>query len=173
MGTDATAPAQPQAKNSADPEFLTPEQVSNAHGSQAHIPAQSGNGTHEAVEGPVLPPHAYAGATALAVVVDPKAEARLKKLRSRVSSPAMRIREDMQSHLETMLPQLVQDAAEGKLNRLAFSDFLAKYGLGTNTTLQIVSPDVIARLERQVSLIASRDQWDSAELLSELRDVWA
>lgn len=165
MGTDASTSAQSQASKANDLALDTPPHTPDADGSQAHEPVGQSV--------PSQPPHAYAHSTALAVGVDAKAYARLEKVRKRVSSPAMRIREDMQSHLEVMMPQLVSDATEGRVNRLQFADFLAKYGLGTNSTLQIVSPDVIARLERQVSLIASRDEWSSEELLAELRDVWA
>jgi len=168
MGTDATAPARPQASKAYDQALDTGPQAGSADGSAPpHDPQPVGQNV------PDFPPHAQAHSTALAVGVDAKAYARLEKVRKRVSSPAMRIREDMQSHLETVLPQLVEDAQAGRLNRLQFADFLAKYGLGTNSTLQIVSPDVIARLEHQVSLIASRDEWSSQELLEALRDIWS
>lgn len=166
MGTDAPPDEQPQAsKPLTSGDLDTRSGTPDAGGSHGRQP--------EPLSAPIHTPHASAHPTALAVGVDQKAYRRLEQVRKRVSSPAMRIREDMQSHLEVMMPQLVSDATEGRLNRLQFADFLAKYGLGTNSTLQIVSPDVIARLERQVSLIASRDEWTSEELLAELREVWA
>lgn len=87
-------------------------------------------------------------------------------------SPTARIRDMMREGLIDLIPQLFEDVQNGKTNKLQFADFLAKYGIGTTGTVTIVSPDVVSRLERQATLIASRASWDSAELLLAMRDVW-
>lgn len=72
-----------------------------------------------------------------------------------------------------MLPELIERIASGKVSMLQGADFLAKYGIGSTGTVTIVSPDVISRLEKQATLIASRPTWDTIELLAMLRDVWS
>jgi hypothetical protein len=78
----------------------------------------------------------------------------------------------MRAGLQRLLPQFIDDIASGKISRVQGLDLLAKYGIGANGTVTIVSPDVIARLERQAMLIASRPEWRSTDLLLALRDIW-
>lgn len=87
-------------------------------------------------------------------------------------SPTAAIRDMMREGLKRLLPELIDDIASGKVSRIQGLDLLAKYGIGANGTVTIVSPDVIARLERQAMLIASRPEWRSQDLLLALRDVW-
>ncbi len=78
----------------------------------------------------------------------------------------------MREGLEGLLPKFIADLQSGKVNLAQGIDLLARYGIGATGTVTIVSPDVLQRLERQAMLIASRPNWDSRELLQELRDVW-
>ncbi|MHB1097809.1 MAG: PI-PLC domain-containing protein [Gemmatimonadaceae bacterium] len=71
-------------------------------------------------------------------------------------------------HLEPERLTLPMDPAD----RLRAIDTLAKYGLGTRDELEVVSPDVQARLSAQAKLIASRKTWDAKALLSALDGVW-
>lgn len=87
-------------------------------------------------------------------------------------SPVAALRDRMREGLDKILPSLIDEIASGKVSKLAGLDFLAKYGIGATGTVTIVSPDVIARLEKQANAIASRPQWDTVDLLSVLRDIW-
>lgn len=87
-------------------------------------------------------------------------------------SPVAELRDKMRKGLEKELPGLLEDIAKGKISKVQGLDFLAKYGIGATGTVTIVSPDVIARLERQAAAIAARPQWDTVELLALLRDIW-
>lgn len=87
-------------------------------------------------------------------------------------SPTARLRDMMREGLEALLPSFIADLQSGKINKAQGIDLLARYGIGATGTVTIVSPDVLNRLERQALLIASRPQWDSRDLLQELRDVW-
>lgn len=91
----------------------------------------------------------------------------------RPPSPTARLRDRMRDGLDTVLTELFADVKAGKVNRLQFADFLAKYGIGATGTVTHISPDVVSRLERQAMLVASRPQWDSRELLLQMRDIWA
>lgn len=88
-------------------------------------------------------------------------------------SPTTALRDQMREGLRTMLPSLFAGVKSGKINKLQFADFLAKYSIGATGTVTHISPDVINRLERQAMLVASRPSWDSAELLQAMRDIWA
>ena len=88
-------------------------------------------------------------------------------------SPTARLRDKMRQGLETVLPSLFDDVKAGKISKLQFADFLAKYSIGSTGTVTHVSADVISRLEKQAMLIASRPTWNSAELLQIMRDIWA
>lgn len=57
-------------------------------------------------------------------------------------------------------------------DRIKAIDTIGKYGPGAKTEINVVSPDVIARLNTQVDIIASRPVWDSGELLDRLSEVW-
>jgi hypothetical protein len=57
-------------------------------------------------------------------------------------------------------------------DRLKAIDLAGKYGLGTQDTVTLVSPEVTDRLERQVQIIGSRETWTRAELLDALQSVW-
>lgn len=93
-------------------------------------------------------------------------------LPSHTRGGAAHIRQRMREGLEDLLPTLFDDMQAGRINKMQFVDFLAKYGIGSTGSVTIVSPDVIARLEKQAALIATRESWDSRELLLSLRDVW-
>jgi len=49
---------------------------------------------------------------------------------------------------------------------------LKRERFGDKTSLTITSPDVVARLEKQVAVITSKDEWKSEELLDALDAVW-
>lgn len=89
------------------------------------------------------------------------------------SSPTTLLRDQMREGLSKMLPSLFAGVKSGKINKLQFADFLAKYSIGVTGTITHISPDVISRLEKQAMLIASRPTWDSADLLQAMRDIWA
>lgn len=57
--------------------------------------------------------------------------------------------------------------------RIKALDLAAKYGMGTKDEITIVSTDVRGRIDRQVSLIASRPTWTREELLTQLSEVWS
>lgn len=86
--------------------------------------------------------------------------------------PPDALRAEMRGNLADILPGLLARYTAGELDHIRFADFLAKYGLGTKDELSVVSPDVVARVERQVQLIASRPTWGSEELLALLSEVW-
>ena len=56
--------------------------------------------------------------------------------------------------------------------RLKANEQALKYGMGTKDELSVVHPDVVARLDRQVQLIAARPVWNREELLAQLSEVW-
>lgn len=87
-------------------------------------------------------------------------------------SPVAELRDRMRKGFAEALPGLLDDLKSGKVSKIAAMDLLGKYGIGTTGSVTIVSPDVISRLERQATAIASRPQWDTVELLALLRDVW-
>ena len=92
---------------------------------------------------------------------------------NRPISSTAKVRDAMREGLARVLPTLYDAVAEGKINRLQFADFLAKYSIGTTGTIALISPDVTRRLEQQVALIASRPTWEASELLEAMRDIWA
>jgi hypothetical protein len=94
------------------------------------------------------------------------------KPKPQAPSPTALLREQMRQGLAKVLPNLIDQIASGKISTLQGADFLAKYGIGATGTVTIVSPDVIGRLERQATLIASRSEWLTVDLLAELRDIW-
>ena len=59
-------------------------------------------------------------------------------------------------------------------DRIKAVDTLGKYGPGlkVETEMTVVHPDVVDRLSRTASLIASRQSWTSDELLTALERVW-
>ena len=66
--------------------------------------------------------------------------------------------------------QAKESASPG--DRIRALDLAAKYGLGTKDEVTLVSPDVRARLEATVGLVASQTQWNTDELLARLDAVW-
>lgn len=58
-------------------------------------------------------------------------------------------------------------------DRIKALDLAAKYGLGTKDEVTLISPDVRARVEATVALIATRPTWNSPDLLTELDRVWS
>lgn len=58
-------------------------------------------------------------------------------------------------------------------DRIKALDLAAKYGLGTKDEVTLISPDVRARVEAQVALIATRTTWSTADLFSELDKIWS
>ena len=88
-------------------------------------------------------------------------------------SSTQKVRDAMRQGLAVVLPVLFEEIQSGKINKLQFADFLAKYSIGTTGTIALISPDVTRRLEQQVALIASRPTWEASELLEAMRDIWA
>lgn len=73
---------------------------------------------------------------------------------------------------------LLEQFADGLMeaphaDRLRAIDMLAKYGFGVKDEVTLVHPDVKARLDAQVQLIASKATWATEELLTALNVVWA
>jgi hypothetical protein len=58
-------------------------------------------------------------------------------------------------------------------DRIKALDLAGKYGLGTKDEVTLITPEVRSRVESTVTLIASRPQWDSADLLKQLDAVWS
>ena len=57
-------------------------------------------------------------------------------------------------------------------DRLLAADLQGKYGIGTKTEIETVSPEVVGRLERQFEIINARDTWTREELNECLTVVW-
>jgi hypothetical protein len=66
--------------------------------------------------------------------------------------------------------RVTESASPG--DRLKALDLAGKYGLGVKEEITVTSPDVVTRLQRQVSVILSRETWSAADLLTALDEVW-
>lgn len=86
--------------------------------------------------------------------------------------PPDEIRAAMRGTLSEILPGLLEKYTKGEIDHVRFADFLAKYGLGTKDELSVVSPDVVKRLEQQVTVIMGRETWTRDDLLAQLSEVW-
>lgn len=65
----------------------------------------------------------------------------------------------------------IESATPG--DRVRAFDAFAKYGIGTKDEVTVISPDVRARVERTVQLIAQQETWSSEELLRRLDPIWS
>lgn len=87
--------------------------------------------------------------------------------------PPSEIRAAMRKALDgEVLESLGKKFIANELDALGYASFLAKYGLGEKTELTVVSPEIKAKVQVQVDIIASRPVWDSGELLDRLSEVW-
>ena len=89
--------------------------------------------------------------------------------------PPSELRERLKGSLAErikVVEEIADEITHTPADRLRAIDLLAKYGLGTKEEITLVSEDVRTRLERQVSLIASRPTWTREDLLTELEGVW-
>jgi len=89
--------------------------------------------------------------------------------------PPSELRERLKGSLAErikVVEEIADEITHTPADRLRAIDLLAKYGLGTKEEITLVSEDVRTRLERQVSLIASRPTWTREDLLTELEAVW-
>lgn len=86
--------------------------------------------------------------------------------------PPDEIRAAMRGTLAEILPGLLAKYTAGEIDHVRFADFLAKYGLGTKDELSVVSPDVVKRLEQQVTVIMGRETWTRDDLLAALSPIW-
>jgi hypothetical protein len=73
---------------------------------------------------------------------------------------------------QDVLASLAQRYVQQDVDALGYANFLAKYGLGEKNELTVISPEIQAKLQTQVSIIAGRQSWDSQELLDQLSEVW-
>lgn len=64
----------------------------------------------------------------------------------------------------------LKDAELGELATLL--GVTGKFGIGEKVVLELASPDVQARLQRQVAVILARAEWPSEALLTALDEVW-
>lgn len=69
--------------------------------------------------------------------------------------------------------ELLKGIAASTDQRLKANEQALKYGLGTKDELSVVSPDVVRRLEQQVTVISGRETWTRDDLLAALGPVWS
>lgn len=63
-------------------------------------------------------------------------------------------------------------ASASPADRIRAIDTTGKYGLGTESTMTVISPDVQGRLAATLQLVMSRPEWKSEELMGEMERVW-
>lgn len=71
-----------------------------------------------------------------------------------------------------VLRDIADDPEAKPGERVKALDVMARYGLGTESQMTVVSADVQDRLQRTVALILSRPEWTSEELVKQLEGVW-
>ena len=87
------------------------------------------------------------------------------------------LRKALRGSLAHRLPVL-RAIADGKgvnvrpTDQIAALNLMARYGIGTESQLTVVSPDVQGRLQATLQLVVSRPTWDSGELMDALEAVW-